>query len=395
LRGEFVRFVRRRLHRDFERRRAGRADYGLISTILDPRVLTIGFARRFATYKRATLLLNDRERLKSLLFHPERPLQIVLAGKSHPKDDGGKRLIQEIHHFITQEGGRSRLVFLEDYDMRVARALVQGVDVWLNNPIRPMEASGTSGMKVVPNGGLNCSVLDGWWDEGYAQGRGWAIGDRVGYSDPTQVDWNDSRSLYQLLEQEIAPKFYHRVDGGVPTAWCEMVKRSISELAPQFSTCRMVQDYTRGAYVPAHDAFLRMTAKELETSKGALKWRDRVKGAWPKVRLAKVSDSADTVNTLGESFCVTVAVELGVLSPDEVSVEAVFGQIGPNRDLLDAHVVPLELSGRDEWLHTFSGSIPMDRAGHRGYTVRVVPRNADVDVRHELPLATWESTDDV
>ncbi|MCO5297931.1 MAG: alpha-glucan family phosphorylase [Fimbriimonadaceae bacterium] len=390
LRGEFVRFVRRRLHRDFARRRAGQADYGLISTILDPRILTIGFARRFATYKRATLLLSDRERLKSLLFHSERPLQIVIAGKSHPRDDGGKTLIQELHRFITHEGGRSRMVFLEDYDMGVARAMVQGVDVWLNNPIRPMEASGTSGMKVVPNGGLNCSVLDGWWDEGYEPGLGWAIGDREVPLDPSQVDPNDARSLYQILEQEVAPKFYHRVDGGVPTAWCEMMKRSIAELAPQFSTARMVQDYARSAYMPAHETFTAMTSGKLDHAKAALHWRDRVRGGWSKVKIVKVSDSAKRINSLGDSFVVTAGIELGTMSPDEVRVEVIVGQVGPNRDLIDAKEVQLELKGRDDWLHTFEGTVTMQRAGLRGYIVRVVPTHPDVDVLHELPLVRWE-----
>ena len=393
LRGEFVRYVRRHLHRDFERRRAGRSDYGLISTIFDPRILTIGFARRFATYKRATLLLNDRERLKAMLFHPERPLQIVMSGKSHPRDDGGKRMIQAINQFISEEGGRSRFVFLEDYDMGVARALVQGVDVWLNNPIRPMEASGTSGMKVVPNGGLNCSVLDGWWDEGYAPGRGWAIGDRQEYMDSSQVDWNDSRSLYQVLEQEIAPKFYHRVDGGVPTEWCQMIKRSIAELAPMFSTARMVRDYASQAYMPAHEGFQGMNASGIQAAKTALEWRARVKGAWSKVKIAAVEDNSKTINDLGGEFEVKVSVELGKLSPDEVTVQVVVGQIGANRDLLGGCVIDLALAGRADWLHTFAGSVPLDRVGHRGYTVRVVPRNNAISVPHELPYVLWEGAE--
>lgn len=390
LRGEFVRFVRRRLHRDFARRRAGQADYGMINSILDPRILTIGFARRFATYKRATLLLSDRERLKSLLFHPERPLQIVLAGKSHPRDDGGKKLIQELERFIAHEGGRPRMVFLEDYDMGVARALVQGVDVWLNNPIRPMEASGTSGMKVVPNGGLNCSVLDGWWDEGYEAGLGWAIGDREEGLDPSQIDSNDSRSLYQILEMEVGPKFYHRVDGGVPTAWCDMMKRSIAQLAPRFSTARMVQDYTVQAYMPAHESFATMTEGALERTAAALQWRERMRAGWAKVRIVRVSDSARRVNSLGDSVAVVAVVELGLLTPDQVRVQVVYGRVGPNRDLIDSKEIDLEENGFKEGCYTFEGTVTLQRAGLRGYIVRVIPRHADVDVQHELPLVCWE-----
>ncbi|MFQ3678325.1 MAG: alpha-glucan family phosphorylase [Fimbriimonadaceae bacterium] len=202
-RGDMVRYVRRRLYQQLERQGVSRTEIGAVEQILDPRYLTVGFARRFATYKRATLMLADRERLKRILNHPERPVQIILAGKSHPKDEPGKRMIQELINFIRNEGARARMVFLEDYDMAIARALVQGVDVWLNNPRRPYEASGTSGMKVVPNGGLNCSVLDGWWNEAYRPGVGWAIGERREYGDQGHQDWLDSLSLYHILETEI------------------------------------------------------------------------------------------------------------------------------------------------------------------------------------------------
>ncbi|MBX3112006.1 MAG: alpha-glucan family phosphorylase, partial [Fimbriimonadaceae bacterium] len=256
-RGDFVRFCRAHLRKRL-RAQTGTIDLRSVQDILDPRVLTIGFARRFATYKRATLLFKDKERLKSLLFHPERPVQFVFAGKAHPRDDGGKKLIQDIVQFIRHEGARTRMVFLEDYDMHVARRLVQGVDVWLNNPRRPLEASGTSGMKVVPNGGLNCSILDGWWAEGYRKGLGWAIGDESSSPDEGHQDWLDSRALYQLIEQEIAPTFYHRGETGVPVGWVEMMKDSMAELAPTFSTLRMVREYTSRCYMPASQMFNRL-----------------------------------------------------------------------------------------------------------------------------------------
>ncbi|HVL38162.1 MAG TPA: alpha-glucan family phosphorylase [Fimbriimonadaceae bacterium] len=390
-RGDFVRFVRKRLQRDLQRRNMGKTDFGIVSGILDPRVLTVGFARRFATYKRATLILSDRERLKSLLFHPERPVQIVFAGKSHPRDDGGKKLIQDLFNFINHEGAGARMVFLEDYDMQVARALVQGVDVWLNNPRRPMEASGTSGMKVVPNGGLNCSVLDGWWDEGFRPGAGWAIGERGENPDQGQQDWLDSRSFYQIMEQEIAPTFYHRVDGGVPSAWIEMVKRSMAELAPQFSTHRMVREYTDRFYMPAAEAFHRMSDEGQDRAKAALAWRDRIRTAWPQVKVVSVGDTAQTVNPLGEDFCIRAAVTLGTLSPEDVRVQALVGQIGPNRDLLNVEVHDLRLTGQDQGAHVFEGSFSCDRPGHRGYTVRVVPRHEDVHIPSEINLVAWES----
>ncbi|MEQ1935915.1 MAG: alpha-glucan family phosphorylase, partial [Fimbriimonadaceae bacterium] len=273
-RGDLVRFVRKYLKDGGERKGFARASFGQVQSVLDPRVLTIGFARRFASYKRATVLLSDRERLKKLMFHAERPVQFVIAGKSHPRDDAGKKLIQDLHNFITQESAQSRMVFLEDYDMRMARVMVQGVDVWLNNPRRPMEASGTSGMKAVPNGVLNCSILDGWWDEAYEQGVGWAIGGQLDIEDPNQQDWLDSRTLYHLIETEIAPTFYHRVDGAIPMGWVEMMKRSITSLAPRFSTTRMVQDYTQKAYMPSHDTISRLARSENGVA-DALGWRER------------------------------------------------------------------------------------------------------------------------
>ncbi len=385
-RGDMVRFVRKYLQETGTKRGFGRATFGQMESILDPRVLTIGFARRFATYKRATLMLTDKERLKRLLFHNERPVQLVIAGKSHPRDDGGKNLIQELHRFINQEGARARMVFLEDYDMRVARMMVQGVDVWLNNPRRPMEASGTSGMKVVPNGALNCSILDGWWDEGYAPGVGWAIGDRFEIPDHEQQDWLDSRTLYHLIESEIAPTFYHRTDGSVPTGWVEMMKRSIAELAPQFSTARMVRDYAEWGYLPASRAYQGLCGAGLAKAKDALAWRDRVTAAWPRVRVLSVSDNTKAVNPVGHDLVITAKVDLGGLAVSDVQVEAVLGQVGSSRDLFDPECIPMEAQGEG----VFTVSLPCNRPGNRGYTVRVKPHYPDIHVASELPLVCWE-----
>jgi glycogen phosphorylase len=390
-RGDLVRFVRKRMQRDYERRNGRGADHKVVNSILDPRILTIGFARRFATYKRATLMLHDRERLKQLLFHADRPVQIVIAGKSHPRDDGGKKLIQDLFNFIEHDGGRARMVFLEDYDMRVARMLVQGVDVWLNNPRRPMEASGTSGMKVVPNGGLNCSILDGWWDEGYEPGVGWAIGGQHDVLDQGQQDWLDSRSFYSLLEHEIAQKFYHRVDSGIPVSWIEMMKRSIIELAPVFSTARMVREYTSKFYMPAAESHLKMLEGGVDLAKETLSWRKKVQGAWPMVRIAAVTDSIGISSALGEDFCVRAQVDLGTLTPEEVRVQALFGQVGPNRDLLNPHIHELDLVGQEDGAHIFEGSLTANTSGYRGYTVRVIPRHEHISIPSELALATWEA----
>lgn len=390
LRGDFVRFARRRLQRDLERRTMGRPDFAMIGSILDPRVLTVGFARRFATYKRATLMLSERERFLNILYNPERPVQIVIAGKSHPRDDGGKRLIQDLLNFIEHGGARTRMVFLEDYDIRVARAMVQGVDLWLNNPRRPMEASGTSGMKIVPNGGINCSVLDGWWDEAYDPEVGFAIGDRDYLVDEGQQDRLDSSSLYSLLENEIAPRFYHRSENGVPREWVQMIKRSIAKLAPRFSTARMVHDYTTKFYMPASDAYVRRNSNALSVAQNALEWRSKVQKAWPQLRIVKVEDNAKTKNPLGASIIVRARIDLGPLDPADVAVEAIHGKIGPNRDLVEPELSLMDHCRADGALHEYSIEIPCERPGHQGYTVRLRPTNPDVEVPQELNLVCWQ-----
>lgn len=389
-RGELIRYIRRRLQKDLERRTMNKPEFGMINGILDPRILTIGFARRFATYKRASLMLTDRERLMQILFHPERPVQIVIAGKSHPRDDGGKHIIQDLMGFINTSGARARMVFLEDYDMGVARALVQGVDLWLNNPRRPYEASGTSGMKVVPNGGLNCSILDGWWDEGYEPGTGWAISDRSELADTGHQDWLDSRALYHLLETEITPIFYHRVDNGVPKGWVQMVKNSIMNHAPEFSTSRMVRDYAVGSYMPAAKSYHSFAEDDLSRAKSALEWRDRVQSSWSQVRVAWVKDSAGISNSLGKEFCLQAGVDLNGLDPKDVDVQAIIGRIGPNREIVDAQVVSMEYKSTDNGVLLFEGSLVCNSAGHQGYTVRVIPKHADINVAHELTLVAWE-----
>ncbi len=387
-RGDFVRFVRRRLVRQLSKRNASRTDLQAANQALDPRILTIGFARRFATYKRASLMFADKERLKAILGNPDRPVQIVFAGKSHPRDDGGKALIQEIWRFINHEGGRSNMVFVEDYDMEVARQLVQGVDVWLNNPRRPMEASGTSGMKVVPNGGLNCSVLDGWWAEGYRPGVGWAIGDGAEMGDNGHQDWLESRALYQLIEQEIAPLFYNRGESGLPTAWIEMMKKSMRDLAPRFSTARMVREYTSRFYMPSSQAFNALQANNLDRAKTALQWRSRVRSAWKDVRFLNVCDDGGVFNEVGRTFKIRAEVSLGALRPDEVRVQALVGTVGGNRELNQFTIHDMELTGEQPL--TFETTVLCDEPGHKGYTLRIVPFNEDVRVASELALIAWQ-----
>lgn len=359
---------------------------------LDPNILTIGFARRFATYKRATLLFQDRERLKRLLRHESRPIQFVFAGKAHPRDDGGKRLIQDIKRFIDQEGLSDRMVFLEDYDIGIARELVKGVDVWLNNPRRPQEASGTSGMKVVGNGGLNCSILDGWWAEGYRPDAGWAIGDEYSSSDEGYQDWLDSQALYSLLENDIAPRFYRRNEDGVPDDWVAMMRTSMSVLTPEFSTDRMVRDYAERCYMPASEQFLRLTADGQIRAKSAQEWRARVQANWKNVAICEVHHSLAARSSVGTTGMTRATVDLAGLEPEDVSVDLLIGVVGSNREIQSPRRLPMRLVERHEHRCVFETEVTLTEAGHHGSVVRVTPNHDDVRTATELPLVVWETT---
>ncbi|HEY0867851.1 MAG TPA: hypothetical protein VGE01_10745, partial [Fimbriimonas sp.] len=267
----------------------------------------------------------------------------------------------------------------------------QGVDLWLNNPRRPHEASGTSGMKVIPNAGLNLSILDGWWDEAYQPGLGWAIGDRED-DDPDEgrQDWLDSRSIYHLLENEITPAFYHRTEQGIPREWTAMVKRSIAGMASNFSTNRMVRDYTKRFYMPAAEAFTNLSSNGMERAKAALAWRDSVRLNWGQLRILSVTDTAGVSNVLGKEFDVRVVAHLGSLKPEEVRVQAVVGKVGPNRDLVSTRIQDLQPVGQEDGNSVFAGHIVCDVPGYQGYTIRVIPHHEDVHVPSELSLVLWE-----
>jgi starch phosphorylase len=374
LREQLVLEVRERLRASWRQRGAGNAELGWIDGVLDPDVLTIGFARRVPSYKRLTLMLRDRDRLMELLLHPERPIQIVVAGKAHPADDGGKRLVQELVRFADDPRVRHRIVFLPDYGMAMAQKLYPGCDVWLNNPLRPLEACGTSGMKAALNGCLNLSVLDGWWDEWFQPDFGWAIptADGAG-TDPDRRDDIEAAALYDLLEQRITPRFYERGRAGLPDRWIEMVRQTLTLLGPKVLAGRMVREYVERLYVPAalaHRALTPDTAGELAG------WKARVRAAWPGVRVDHVETTATTATAeLGTSVGLRVRVALGELSPDDVEVQAVSGRVDSADRITDAGTVPLKPVGHPDlegrWL--YEGPLFLDRTGPYGYTVRVLP----------------------
>ncbi|MGH3913260.1 MAG: alpha-glucan family phosphorylase [Pseudonocardiaceae bacterium] len=379
LRSRLVNEVRRRVRAAWLVRGASEPELGWTSRVFDPAVLTIGFARRVPTYKRLTLMLRDPDRLRSLLLDPQRPVQLVIAGKSHPADDGGKALIQQIVQFADAPDVRHRIVFLPDYDMSMARYLYWGCDVWLNNPLRPLEACGTSGMKSALNGGLNLSIRDGWWDEFYDGENGWAIptADRV--ADPERRDTLEANALYDLIASQVAPRFYDRAGDGVPTRWVSMVRHTLAALRPQVQASRMVQEYVERLYAPATCAAAAVRADSFAGARALAAYRSRIRASWLRVRVAQVDTSGlpDTPE-LGSQITVRAVVELAGLQPPDVEVQAIVGRVDDRDELRDTLVVPMtpvssgDLSGENR---RFEATLHLPHAGLLGYTVRVLPRH--------------------
>ncbi|WP_205470943.1 alpha-glucan family phosphorylase [Nocardioides sp. SYSU D00038] len=385
LRERLVEDARSRLAQAWEKRGAAPAELGWIDGALDPDVLTIGFARRVPSYKRLTLMLSDKERLRSLLLHPERPVQLVIAGKSHPADDGGKKLIQELVQFADDPEVRHRIVFLPNYDIAMAQPLYPGCDVWLNNPLRPYEACGTSGMKAALNGGLNLSILDGWWDEWYDGSNGWAIPSADGVDDPDKRDDLEAAALYDLVENEVAPRFYDVGPDGTPGRWLEMVRHTLKSLGPKVLATRMVRDYVRELYSPAATNARSLNADYAGAARLAA-WKTRVRSAWPSVRVEHIESSGlGDAPEVGQQLSVRAFVALGELSPDEVEVQLVHGRIDTEDRLGDPEVSPLHLAESYEGgRHRFDVDVALHHSGAFGYTVRVVPRNEHLTSPAEL-----------
>jgi len=369
-RGELVRLARQHLGQD----------------VLDTSVLTIGFARRFATYKRATLLLSDPDRLRVLLHDAERPVQFVFAGKAHPADEPGKQLIQRIEQFARSADVRHRFVFLPDYDMSIARTMYRGCDVWLNTPRRPLEACGTSGMKAALNGSLNCSILDGWWDECYDGTNGWAIESAEDDPDQERRDLREAASLFNLLEQQVIPRFYDRGRDGVPEQWVTMIQRAWASLGPRVTASRMVRDYTTALYEPAAASATHLLADGGKPAAELAAWRQRVLAAWEGVRVTSVSLD-DEAPRAGESRTVTVTVELGGLTPDDVVVQCVHGRVGHDGEFVETETVELQPASPG----TYTGDITIAAAGTHGVTARVVPVHPDLASPFDLGRVAWAS----
>ncbi len=392
-RERLVAFVRRRLRQQRRRRGAPQSEIEAADEALDPQALTIGFARRFATYKRATLIFRDEERLARLFSDPDRPIQMIFAGKAHPKDDAGKRLIARIVQLSRKEPFRNRLIFLEDYGMATARYLVQGSDVWLNTPRRPREASGTSGMKATANGVLNLSILDGWWAEAYEPELGWAIGRGEMYDDPQEQDRVEAEALYGLLEREVVPIFYERGGDGLPHRWLARMKASLRDLCSFFNTHRMVQEYTERLYLPAAELAGRLGADEMARARALAGWKGHVRSNWSDVQIVAADAQPTGSLQVGDEISAEAWVRLAGLSPDDVTVEFYFGSIDIDGEIVEAEAIAMQAAGSDgdKGHHFEAEGIPCRRSGRYGFTIRVLPDHPDLVTPFLPELITWAS----
>ncbi len=390
-RERLVSFARRRIVSQVQHRGAPSAEIAAANETLDAEVLTIGFARRFATYKRATLLLMDEERLVKLLSNDQQPVQIILAGKAHPQDTQAKELIRRIIHFARQPEIRNRLVFLENYDINVARYMVQGVDCWLNTPRRPMEASGTSGMKAATNGALNISVLDGWWCEAESLGEnGWSIGRGESYPDPAEQDDVESKALYEILEKEIVPMFYERTRDGLPRRWVARMKTAIRTICPMFNTNRMVQEYTERFYIPCTLRRNVLRADKRKRSLALSAWKQKVEACWERIQCTNVTAGPTDNLPYGSALAVTAEVYLDELAKDDLIVELYYGDVDLAGHIPKGKTVQMECAknlGERKW--QFAGAIPCDKTGRLGFMVRVIPNHRDLANKHETTHIVW------
>jgi starch phosphorylase len=374
-RERLVAFARQRLREQLVRRGATNTELARCEDVLSPYALTVCFARRFAAYKRADLLLSDPERLLALLTDPQRPLQLIFAGKAHPHDLEGKEIIRRLVHFAGDPRVRSRVVFLEDYDMTIARYLVSGSDVWLNTPRRPLEASGTSGMKAALNGVLNVSIRDGWWDEAYDSRMGWAIGQGEQYDDPKLQDGIEGTALYDLLEREVVPQFYSRGIDGLPREWIRRMKASMRDVGGLFSSHRMLLEYAGRYYLPGLEAQARLAADGYAAAKGLAGYLERVRRGWPGVRVEELSSTSPAILKVGEMIAVRAKVVLDGLAADEVLVELYHGSLTSQGEIREPRRLEMRPVGTEGAFTVYAADAPADATGRQGYTLRVLPRH--------------------
>ncbi|MGD9123544.1 MAG: alpha-glucan family phosphorylase, partial [Desulfarculaceae bacterium] len=388
-RGRLVAFVRSRLVASLKRRGASSEMITLASEVLNAEHLTIVFARRFATYKRAVLLLQNLDRLAAILNNSQRPVQMVFAGKAHPLDNEGKEFIRQVVALQRDPRFRQRLVFIEDYDINVARYLVQAADIWLNTPRRPLEACGTSGMKATANGALNLSILDGWWDEGFQPGLGWAIGSGEEYDDPLVQDQIEARAVFRLLEDEVAPLFYQRDEHNLPRGWISHMKKSLAVLCPAFNTHRMLEDYVDMAYLPAAGRYNALSGDGFRLAHDIGAWSRRIRENWSQVKVVEVKSPDRDYLLWGEDIEVTAKVQLGELKPEDVACDIYFGLLGADGNFLESYTEPMEAVGDNDGVYEFTGRLTIKHTGRLGLNLRVVPFHPQLGYKYALGLAVW------
>jgi starch phosphorylase len=384
-----VAYARRRLREQLEQKGAVRAEIEAADAALDPSALTIGFARRFATYKRADLLLREPDRLARIVSDEERPVQIIYAGKAHPQDDEAKNILRKIVHLSRQDPFRGRIVFLEDYSLCICRYLVQGVDLWLNTPRRPNEACGTSGMKAASNGAINMSILDGWWDEAYRLDIGWAIGQREVYEDPNYQDMVESNTIYEMLEREIVPMFYERGRDKLPKQWIDRMKASMRAVCPAFNANRMVHEYSRRFYNPCAQVSKQLSADNYARARALAAWKAKISANWQDIKVGNVTSEADKLEA-GSELRVHAEVYLGSLQPADVSVQVYYGQLDADGRISSGQGIEMKYAeSKGDGNHVFEGSIPCVSSGVRGYSVRVLPMHEDLQNPYAMNLIKW------
>ncbi|MDR0388360.1 MAG: alpha-glucan family phosphorylase [Treponema sp.] len=389
-RERLVAFARERIRENLKRNGAVERRIQQAEDALSPYALTIAFARRFATYKRGNLLLRDPERLIRLLKDKERPIQLVFAGKAHPMDMPGKELIKSIIHFAEQYDVENRIIFLENYDMAMARYLTAGADLWLNTPRRPLEASGTSGMKASMNGVLNCSILDGWWDEAYKPEIGWAIGRGEEYEDTNLQDEVESKALYDLLEREIIPLFYQRGRDSLPREWIRRMKRCMQAIGRSMSSHRMLMDYSNNFYFPALKNYRRMTKDDYAEAKSIAAYLNKLKQAWDSLKIVRIESNAKPVMQRGDPLLVTAYLELGGLLPDELRIELYHGSVSTHtREIVNARMTEMKAAGQEGDLYRYHVKVECADTGWQGHTVRILPKHSALVHPYRTGFVKW------
>jgi starch phosphorylase len=388
-RSRLIRTARELMHKQYSRRNAPLHIMKAVESVMDQDTLTIAFARRFATYKRAHMLFQDSERLESIINSKERPVQFVFAGKAHPSDNEGKDIIRRLVEFGRRTNLRHRIVFLEDYDMYIARCMVQGADIWLNTPRRPMEACGTSGMKAALNGVLNVSILDGWWCEGYSPELGWRIGNGEEYEDQHYQDAVESQALYNILENEVTPLYYDRTAGGTPKKWLKMMKASMKMAMSQYCSLRMVSEYEKRFYLPASKQFGELVADGGAQARKLSEQHHRYLEKWHQIQVEPPVRSDAGPFRVNQSFEVSTLVRTGDLEPDELCVDCYYGKMLHLEQIESPQVKVMTVKEKQApGTYLYSVQLPCADSGRYGFTVRVTP-NADDWIRYIPALLTW------